>query len=260
MVWSPPAILSDNRFADGVPVSSTAVDAGYAVLNVIDWRPYTYWRVTGAGPHYITIDCATAKSADTLGILGHNLASLGATVSLECSSDNFVAETIVALAGFVPTTDRVIYQSFATQIKRYWRLKIALGGAYSPYIGILCAGTRLTFPRRMAAPFDPTPQAIKARSERSTSGQLLGSVVSYIEVAPKPTWRLLDPAWIASTFDPFWDGHASALKPFFWAWEPGDHPTEIFLVSLAPDFALSRPYPGGLRRDLSLDLIGVKEP
>jgi hypothetical protein len=112
----------------------------------------------------------------------------------------------------------------------------------------------------MAAPFDPTPQAVKARSERSTTGQLLGSVVNYIEIAVSPRWTLLDPAWIAASFDPFWETHASTLKPFFWAWEPGDHPTEVFLLSLAPDFTLSRPYPGGPRRSLSLDLIGVKEP
>jgi len=85
-------------------------------------------------------------------------------------------------------------------------------------------------------------------------------VVQYIEIAPKPTWTLLDPAWIAATFDPFWDTHASALKPFFWSWEPGEHAADTLLVSLAPGFTLSRPMASGVERTLSLDLIGVKEP
>ncbi len=259
MPWSLPAVLSDNRFADGVPVSSTAVDVGYSVLNLIDWRPFTFWRVTGTGTHFITIDCGSARSADTLAILAHNLASLGATVSVECSSDNFAAETVVALAGFVPASDRVIYRPFTAVSRRYWRLRIVISGSFSPYLGILCVGARVEFPYQPDKGFDPWPQTVKARGERSTVGQLLGVVRQYVEIAPRPTWTKLDPAWVAATFEPWWDGHASKLIPFFWSWEPGEHAAQTLLVSLADGFTLSRPLQSGIDQSISLELVGVKE-
>ncbi len=52
-----PKIFHDNRFDDGTPVASTTA-AGYDVLNLLDWRPYTKWQPT-ALPATITGDAAS---------------------------------------------------------------------------------------------------------------------------------------------------------------------------------------------------------
>ena len=259
MTWQPPSTLYNTLLDYGTPVSSVQEDSGYSVLNVRDWRTYTYWRVTGAGPFYITVDCGSARLADTLAIISHNLGSIAATVSLECSSDNFAAETIVALAGFVPGTDKIIYKTFASQTRRYWRLKITLAASASPRIGVLCFGQRLEFPEQPEAPFDPIPQKVQSDSNVSQKGNLLGVTIDFIEINPRPQWKGLDPAWIKNYFDPFWDNHASQCKPFFWAWEPGEHADEVFLLSIQPNFTLDRPYESGRSRHLSLDMVGIKE-
>lgn len=260
MTWQNPAILYDNLLDYGTPVSSVTVDTGYSVLNLKDWRNYTYWQATSAGPFYITVNCATTKTGNTLVIHTHNLGTIGATVSLECSSDNFSADTTVALAGFVPTNDKVIYKQFTSQNKQYWRLKITVPSSSSPRIAILCFGTRLDFPYGVTTPYDPMPTKIQSESNVSQKGNLLGSVVNYYEINPKPQWQYLSASWVKNTFMVFWDNHASGMIPFFWAWEPGDHPDEVFLVSVKADSGMDTPYEGGQTiRNLALDLVGIKE-
>jgi len=258
MTWQLPQILYDNRLEDGTP-TATQTDSGYDALNLKDWRTYTYWQGTGTSPYYLTVDCGNAKTADTLAILSHNLYTIGATIYLECSSDNFSGDITEALAGFAPATDKIIYKNFTSQSKRYWRLKITFTGTKSPRIGILCFGDRITFPYSPEVPFDPTPETVQAESNVSQAGNLLGAVVDYLEVNPKPQWKDLDPSWINTYFNPFWYDHAYLLTPFFWAWEPGDHVTEVFLVSVKPGFNLGRPYESGTRQHVSLDLVGIRE-
>ena len=52
-----PKIFHDNRFDDGTPVASTTA-AGFDVLNLLDWRPYTEWQPT-ALPATVTADSAS---------------------------------------------------------------------------------------------------------------------------------------------------------------------------------------------------------
>lgn len=257
MTWQLPSILSHNLLDYGTPVSSVTVDSGYSVLNLKDWRNYTFWQAAGAGPFYITINCGAVQSADTLAILGHNLGTIGATVALECSADNTSWDT--AIAGFVPTSDKVIYKYFTTYAKQYWRLNIIVPSSSSPRIAIVCFGSRVEFPYSMEAPYDPMPQRIQGESNVSQKGNLLGSVIDYYEINPKPHWQSMDASWVKNNFAVFWNNHASKLIPFFWAWEPGEHADEVFLVSLKTDSGFNAPYETGQIRNISLDLIGIKE-
>jgi len=260
MTWQNPAILYDNRLDNGTPVSSVTVDTGYAVLNLRDWRNYTFWQATSAGPFYITVNCAATKTANTLAIIGHNLGTIGATVSLECSSDNFSTDTTVALSGFVPSNDKVIYKQFTSQNKQYWRLKITVPTSSSPRMAILCFGTRLDFPYGVITPYDPFSQSVKSESNSSQVGNLLGSVVSYYEVNPKPQWQYLTASWVRDTFMTFWDNHAQNMTPFFFSWEPGDHPADTLLVVVKADAGMTMVYETGQTiTSISLDLSGMKE-
>lgn len=256
MALEKPVILYDNRLDDGVPTASSTA-AGYSELNLTDWRTYTYWMPSGAAPQYVTVDCGVAKSADSLGIIGHDLYTRNAQISIEASNDNFASDITTVLAPFTPASDKVIFKTFAAVSKRYWRLKLGSFTA-APFIAILDIGSRMTFEKLLAGGYDPQGEEIRSSSERSTQGQLLGSVISHIRRRFAPGWGRLSNAFINQTFLPAWDAHISKMKPFFWVWNFGDDPDNAVLVTIPADFKLNIPY-GSIYRSLSLELVGVKE-
>ncbi|MFA5354963.1 MAG: hypothetical protein WC291_12095, partial [Thermodesulfovibrionales bacterium] len=146
-----PTILSDNRFLDGIP-TPTNTAAGYDVLNIRDYRTYTAWRAASAGTRYITVDCGTAKSADCLGIISHNLATAACTVSVQSSPDNSTWTT--RLTGFVPSTDKAVFKTFTSYSARYWRIKLVTASV-APQLAVVMLGVRLTFPYPADAPMVP---------------------------------------------------------------------------------------------------------
>src|SRR3972149_307135 len=99
MINAKPLILYDNRFADGTP-TATDTASEYDVLNIIDWKDFTFWQAASVGTKYLTINCGSAKVASALAILGHNYYMGSATISVE-SSVNGSAWT-ARLVGFIP--------------------------------------------------------------------------------------------------------------------------------------------------------------
>lgn len=259
MAVNNPMILYDNRFEDATP-TATDTASGYDVNNLTDLRTYTFWKAASAGTKYITVDCGAPASADGVGIIGHNLKTAAATLSVEYSSDNFVADVNVALSGPLGS-DGALLVGFTTQSSRYWRLKI-ITASVAAKIGVVLIGKIFIFERIMrAAGFDPFPQKIIAQSSKGKEGHLLGSVIRYVEIEIKPQWQALTTNWLNNSFRPAWDDHLSQLKPFFWSWESGEHPSEVYFVRIPDDFKLRMPLiPGNpAYRSLSLTLRGVKE-
>lgn len=250
-----PCILYDNRLNDGF-VSANDTGAGN-VANLKDLRTYTYWEGSGVSVHYVTVNCGSPVAADGLGIIGHNFASIGAVISVECSSDNFASDITVALAGFVPSSDKALFKKFTSQTKRYWRLKMS-GMSAAPRMAGLMIGARLEFPAYLHGGFDPSPEQVVSRSKRSKTGNFLGSVVDYQLISISAKWDRLTDDWINNTFQPAWDLHLSALKPFLWVFDPGSHPDDVYYVKVPDNFTLKSPY-DSVRRTLALQMEGVKE-
>ena len=185
MAFDKPCILYDNRL-DGGAITATYTGAG-DVLNLKDLRTYTYWEGSGVADHYVKINCGSVLSANALGIIGHNFATIGATISVECSSDNFAADVTVALPGFIPASDKALLNKYTSQAKTYWRLKMS-GMSAAPRMAILMIGTLLEFPACLHGGFDPSPEQINSRSKRSKTGNLLGSVVDYHLISISAKW------------------------------------------------------------------------
>lgn len=251
-----PYILYDNRLDDGTPTATTTA-SGYSVLNLSDWRSYTYWKAGSTATQYITVDAGSAKAADSLAIISHDLFTRGASISVECSSDNFGADITVALAAFAPTSDKAIFKTFTSISKRYWRLKIT-GLTAACFMGILVIGARLTFNRYLTEEFDPIGEEPVGESLESVQGQPLGSVVSFVKNNSKISLRIISDSWFTNTFKPAWDNHISKFKPFFFVWNFTNFPTDIRLMWLSPGQRLEAPYEG-LTRKFSLEFHGVKE-
>jgi len=249
-----PIILYDNRFEDGTP-TATDTETGYDVANITDLRTYTFWKAASSGTKYITVNCASAKSADALGIVGHNLYTASATISVESSPDN--SEWTERLAGFVPPSDRALLKRFTSVSAQYWRVKIVTASVQAK-IAVIILGVRVTMEKYPLAPFDPMPQSIVAQQGISDEGNLLGVTIEFIDIQIQAQFSNLTPSWVTNTFVPAWDVHLSLCKPFFWAWDVENHATEVYFVQILARSALSMPYEAN-RRSLALAMRGMKE-
>jgi hypothetical protein len=163
-----PALYYDNRFADATPTASTTA-TGFAVANLRDWRPYTWWKPT-ALPATVTVDCASPKAADYALLYGHNLGTTGCTVQIRGSTDNFAASDVL-VATSTPTTDAPLLIPFTGVSYRYWRLRIITGTA--PSIAIAAIGTALELPTWLPQGFDPVGCEVVGSVARNANGQPL---------------------------------------------------------------------------------------
>lgn len=251
-----PIILSDSRFLDGT-LTATDTASGYSVLNIKDYRTYTFWKAASAGTKYITVDCGTAKSADCLAVISHNLNTANATVSVESSPDN--SAWTERLAGFTPPSDKAFLKTFTSASARYWRLKIVTTSIV-PYLAVCMLGVRLTFPYPPDSPYIPYSESVEVGSSRSKKGHILGSVVKYKPIRISARFSNLTRTWVETVFTPFWDNHASNLLPFFYAWSLTAYPNMVFYVSVEEGMAYRTPVSVLPFVDsLELEMEGIKE-
>jgi len=251
-----PKILYDNLL-EGASLTATDPDSEtqYDVDNIVDLRPYTLHRFGAAGTKYITADYGEAVSADALGIVGHNLGTAEATVSVESSANN--SDWTERLAGFQPANDTALMKEFTSASARYWRIKIVTASV-TVQIGVALLGEVLTFERWPRSGLDPDALKIKASSQTSKTGNMLGATLGYVSREFSLKFQNLTPSWVSNTFVPAWDAHLELLKPFLLAWDITNHATEVYFVRLPDNATRAMPY-DPVRRSLSLKLVGVKE-
>ena len=251
-----PIILYDNRLTDGTLVA-TDTETGYDVLNLIDLRPYTFWKAASHGTKYITVDCGAAKSADCLAIIGHNLYTAGATVSIESSPDN--SSWTVRLAGFTPTSDKAVLKTFTSASAQYWRIKIVTA-AVAAYMAVALLGVKIQFEYPPETPYTPYAETAAADVERSKNGHILG-VSTYNPVLNlQAQFGLVSRTWLDAYYIPFWQNHARLFKPFFFVWDLDTYSADVFFVSIGDDASLETPFSVLTYTDvLSLKMRGVRE-
>lgn len=246
-----PLVLYDNRFADGALAASSTAAGDYAVANLIDWRPYTWWK-PDVLPAVVDVDCGSARSADYLAVYGHMLGTSGSTLNLQAADDAAFSINSIVAASIAPADDRPFVVTFTTVTRRYWRLYIDNGVA-SP-LAVVAAGQRLTLPRRLRAGFDPTSRTPQGKFNRSMKGHPLGSVTDFEEWSDLLRWRNVRWDWIRATWQPAWDAHLKNL-PWLFAWDPTDHPSELYLVDSSRGY--KTPIGNGTFADLELQVRGV---
>lgn len=199
---------------------------------------------------------SAATTANALGIIGHNFETAGATISLGYSVDG--ANWTEIVSGFTVTTNKALLKTFTLTSAFAWRLKI-ITAAIAPRMAVLMIGTRLDF-ERYAFNYEGPEEKIAAESLRSETGNLLGSCLKYIGYTIKLSFKNLTAAWCDVTFKPLWDSWLSQLKPFFFAPDITNHPTEVYYVKIPDSATFKMPYTsGGVRRDLDLTFEGLKE-
>jgi hypothetical protein len=251
-----PIILYDNRFLDGVTTATDTAD-GFNVLNITDLKPFTWWKAQSAGPKYLSVDCGAQKFADSLGMIGHDLSSVGAQVSVE-SSDNG-SDWTERLPAFTPSSDKAFLQPFTGATARYWRLWID-SPTSAPSVAVVILGSRMTFPFPVDAPFAPIKEQVATVGKKSKTGHLLAHHVKYKPFTISARLSYPERTWVDSVFLPFWLDYGSDLHPFFWAWDLDMYPEDVRFVRFEPGYSYS-PSVSILHYydSISLELEGVRE-
>jgi hypothetical protein len=244
-------------------VAAVTTDAQYFWFTAA--ASYRYWRVlvvSGLDTNIVTvvelayIESGTKATADTLAIIGHNLGTAAAAVSVEYSND--LTNWTEILAAFTPTTDRCIFKTFTATTARAFRVKLVTASV-APQVAVLFLGSRMTFERYPAGSLAPNPEQVVATTARGSTGNILGSVINYHLRRIRVDFRNLSPSFIADTFQPVWENYLRQLLPVFFAWEYASHPTEVYFVTVPDDFNYAPTYTPYLQ-DLPLEFVGIVEP
>lgn len=238
--------------------ASTTASGDYNAVYLYNMLETNLWKAAGVtSPCYLTYDAGSGntKQADYLAIIGHNLFSAGATVTLQYSTDNFAADINDAFTAFAPSADTVVLKEFTSPAaKRYWRLKISGTLSAAPYMALCIWGLKTELDWASAS-FDPYEQDVKAAVGLSQGGYVTGVHVEYTERALNLVIEDADAALYAKVKD-WWD--RSGLKNFFVAWDTTNNPNDVWLMR--PDTRFSNPFKmGGLYRDITINLRGRKE-
>lgn len=255
MAWGKIKIYYKHTLS-GLVATNTAT-GNYDVSNLLDWREGTWWKALDTtDPMYITFDAGAGNTyiADYLGISGHNFNTIGATVSLEYSTDNFAGDINEAVS-VTPSNDLQFVETFTQQDKRYWRIKIVNQSAAPKMgIGVWGPGVELYWATIL---LDPNGEKWVGERFVTQAGIISGNHESY-------TLREIDLLFegaedaLYQKVKTWWE--TSGMGNFFVKWEPNEHPAETYLVAPASDYSFKNPLTHrGQFRTISLPLVGRKE-
>lgn len=250
-----PVILYNNFLEDGT-LTVTSTESGYDKDNLLDQRPYTLWRATSSATQNIDLELVSAKKPTAIGIVNHNLFSIGATVKVQA----YVASAWEDVHTFTPTADTAILELFTPDaVNTKWRINIS-GQSSEPIIGVIFLGTEITFPYPPETPYSPIQESIQIETEVSQKGHLLGNNIRYNPIQINASFKDLTRVWVNANFVPFWNNYGKLLKYFFYAWDLTNAASDIYYVRFSPEMVYQLPKTILLYDDqLNLNMIGVSE-
>ena len=208
----------------GAAISATSEAAGFPKENAFDWLTFDWWKASAAGTVYLTVDLLSAKSVDYFALFAHDLHNNSGTVQLQWSTDNFSGSINSIGSNHTPSDSRPIFESFASQSARYWRLKVVSTGAAS-LLGCAAFGAMLDMAKNAQIGFrPPLGDVVDGNSQRAVKGAFLGRSVNIRASDLEFSFKGLQDAFIRSSWQPFRE-HAEA-KPFFVSWDEDGHSDE----------------------------------
>lgn len=241
--------------AEGSLLAASSSFDGTSAESIRSMLETSRWQAAGAaGPHYITFDAGAgvASAADYLAAAGHNLWTAGAAVTLQYSSDGI--SYLDAFEPFVPSSDRAFAREFPSPgAFRFWRLRLD-GTSVAPFIYIAAWGEKTELDYASSS-FDPHAQEAVSIVNQSQGGYIAGVHSRFVERSMTIRFEDASDALYRKVSE-WWEG--SSGRNFFVAWEPSNHPEDVFLMR--PDARFSNPLKaGGAARDMEISLTGRKE-
>lgn len=208
-----PTILYGLDLQDCSSLTASAEDADHPVGHLADWKPWTYWQNTGSSTHTITAVWSVARTLRAWGIWGHNLGSLGGTVTTYWWNG---AAWVVWTAAHAATDDNAFYlrdEAISTT-----SVKWEFTGALSLRIGVLAVGDDLVLPVGMRAGWCPPDLAQRhlIRPQVSRDGTYLGGIVESTSAEITVSLDEVTSAWVLANWVPFIE--QCQTQPFLMSW------------------------------------------
>jgi hypothetical protein len=227
-----PVILYDNILRDaGATITASSTESGYSDDDLADFHGWKVWK-SGTVTTGITIDIdlgGDTGTADTIGLVNHNITSEAGTVELRAdTAAGPNPPTTVRQAAYTPTYGDVDLKFFsAASNLRRWRIVLAKGGNFvnKPYIGELFIGSRTTLTEYLAIDTDPFFRQTDSITERSEGGQHLGAVLraqthrGEIALGPAGASRS---GLFTNNLNTFIHDHYDRSRPFFFQVDADD--------------------------------------
>jgi hypothetical protein len=229
-----PALFFDNHYSNsGYTITASNEISGYEKTYAYDGKTHTQWGFTSGATRTLKVDAGSGSTVycDYLAIAYHNLATVGASITVEKSPDNSSWTTVVA--SFAASAGPII-KLFASTAARYWRISIS-GLTGSGYIGMVYLGARTNLPSSMPVGFTPAKFARKDRLliSESEGAHMTGMrSLSQINEVTIPL-KYLTASWVES----IWPTIQAALvsKPVFFLHDTDNYSTQYFVGWIAGD-------------------------
>lgn len=207
----------------GTVVASTAA-VDYPASAALNENTFEFWKPT-AVPANWRKDFGAAIAVNYCGIAAHNLASVGASVKVQYSTDDAVWND--ASGTHTPTDDSDTLMLFPVITARYWRILITTA---IPTIAHIRFGEILAMPRGFYVGHSPLTMSRETviRPAVSEGGQWLGRSILRSGYVGAVEWKNLSAWWYRQYFEPFVKEARS--HPFFFAWRPYEFLSEISYV------------------------------
>lgn len=242
---------------DGVVVSASSETSDGPKEAVLEPETVEFWQPS-AMPAYWTIDLGSLQEIDYVGIAGHQIGSLLATVSVETSTDGIDGSPSAGWLDFssdiAPTDDAPIMFIDEPRFTRFVRIRLT--GDDAPRIAVIYVGSMLAMQRPIYGGHTPITLSRDTVLSRSMSegGQFLGQGFVRMGVSTSVAFRHLTAAWYRENFDPF--VMSARQYPYFFAWRPQDFPLEVAYVWTSKDI---KPANMGIRDFMSVgwELNGI---
>jgi hypothetical protein len=222
-----PVIGWDNA-ANETTVTADVEADGYPATNLGNYSTNLTWRGGSDSPitdTYIYVSLSDyAEDVDYVAIAGHNFGTIGATVTVEYEDPAGSPIGWIPVGVATPTDNSPLMFQFTGFDAARVRVKIS-GESDIPEAAVLFVGKLLRMPRGVQE-FTPLPYGWQRDivTGQSEAGDFIGRIQVGGHKESNAEFIGLFPSFVRDEMADFLE--ASALRPFFFAWNPLDYPEE----------------------------------
>jgi hypothetical protein len=215
-LWSR-AFYSANVTGAGEGAAALSTPTTYDYWQATSGTSWSIQQVAGSSPSSIG---GVSQQITAVGIAGHNLGTVGATVSISINGN--------VVATRQPTSDAPLLVLFDVVVSDRVTVDVTISsGAPMPRIATIAFGEALVFERSVYGGHSPFTlnENQTVLSNRSEGGQFLGASVVRRGFGGALSINHLRAAWVREFMPAFIQGTES--MPFFLAWRPETYPDEV---------------------------------
>lgn len=218
--WLP--IIGWQNLVTAANIEADDEDPDFPAVRLANPNTNELWLSTILTTQYVTVTLESPEEIDYVAIARHNWGTAGITVSIEgyTTADGWVE----IVEEFIPADDTPLICRFAAASYEAVRIKLQ-PDATEPLAGVVYVGALLVLEWGVQAGHTPLPYGRERNivAGRSESGEYLGRIQSGGARKSRAEIRNLSADFYRESVDPFF----AFGGPFFFAWDPQDHPTEV---------------------------------